>query len=63
MIMIISCQYSQKNLDRVQKGEVYNIHYRLMINGEPTRISLRAGLVKEKDGEQLIVGVSRSVEG
>lgn len=50
-------------LDRVQKGEVYNIHYRLMINGEPTRISLRAGMVKEKDGEQLIVGVSRSVEG
>jgi hypothetical protein len=47
-------------LNRVKNGGVYNIHYRIMINGKPTRISLRAGMVKEKDGEQLIVGVSTS---
>ena len=56
--------FSKKQiLDRVNKGEVYNIHYRLMINDVPTKISLRAGLVKEKDGPQLIVGITRSVEG
>ena len=47
-------------LNKVQNGGIYNIHYRLIINNEPTRISLRAGLVKEKDGPQLIVGVSIS---
>ena len=49
-----------KILNKVQNGGIYNIHYRLIINNEPTRISLRAGLVKEKDGPQLIVGVSIS---
>ena len=52
----------EKILDRVRSGSIYNIHYRLIINGEPTRISLRAGMVRERDGEQLIVGVSRSVD-
>ncbi|MBR4718640.1 MAG: EAL domain-containing protein [Lachnospiraceae bacterium] len=56
--------FSKKQIfDRVNNGEVYNIHYRLMINDVPTKISLRAGLVKEKDGPQLIVGITRSVEG
>ena len=50
----------EKILDRVENGGVYNIHYRLMINGEPTMVSLRAGLVREKDGEQLIVGISKA---
>ena len=44
----------------MENGGVYNIHYRLMINGEPTMVSLRAGLVREKDGEQLIVGISKA---
>ncbi|MCR4989969.1 MAG: EAL domain-containing protein [Lachnospiraceae bacterium] len=48
-------------LKTVKKGKVYKIHYRLMIKGEPVKITLRAGLVEEKDGPQLIIGVNRSI--
>ena len=50
----------EKILEKTKDGGVYNIHYRLMINSTPTWISLRAGMVQEKDGPQLIVGVSVS---
>ena len=49
-------------LEKTKDGSVFKIHYRLKIGGEPVRISLRAGLLQEKDGPQLIVGVSRSVD-
>ena len=49
-------------LEKTKDGSVFKIHYRLMIGGEPVRISLRAGLLQEKDGPQLIVGISRSVD-
>ena len=38
------------------------MRYRLMINGEAVKITLSAGMVHEKDGDQLIVGVGRSGE-
>ncbi|MBQ7679113.1 MAG: EAL domain-containing protein, partial [Butyrivibrio sp.] len=49
-------------LNRTESGRVYKISYRLRLNGEYARVSLRAGLVKEKDGPQLIVGLTRSAE-
>ncbi len=52
----------EKILSRTKDGGVFKIRYRLMLNGEPVRITLRAGMVQEKDGPQLIVGVSRSAE-
>jgi EAL domain-containing protein (putative c-di-GMP-specific phosphodiesterase class I)/GGDEF domain-containing protein len=61
-------QYLQRNLTKekvlkkTQSGEVFKMHYRLMLNGEPVKITLRAGMVQEKDGPQLIVGVGRSSE-
>jgi diguanylate cyclase (GGDEF)-like protein len=55
-------QFSKEQMmEKAGNGEIYKIHYRLLINGEPVRVSLRAGLVQEKDGPQLIVGVSKSV--
>ena len=50
-------------MDKTRKGEIYKIHYRLMLGGKPVRVSLRAGLVQEKSGPQLIVGISKSVPG
>ena len=35
---------------------VFKIRYRLMMDNEPVRVSLRARLVQEQDGPQLIVG-------
>jgi len=52
----------EKILARVRNGKIYKIRYRLMLNGEPVMVSLRAGLVEEQDGPQLIVGLSRSSE-
>ena len=49
----------EKMLARVKTGRVYKINYRLMINGSPVPVSLRASLVQEHDGPQLIVGVNR----
>ncbi|MCR5790609.1 MAG: EAL domain-containing protein [Lachnospiraceae bacterium] len=46
-------------LEKTKNGGIYIIHYRLMIHNEPVQITLRAGLITEKDGPQLIVGVSR----
>ena len=52
----------EKILNRTQNGEVFKLHYRLMLNKEPVKVTLRAGMVQEKDGPQLIVGVGRSSE-
>ena len=43
-----------------EKG-MYQIRYRLVINGEPRPIVLKAALVEESDGEKLTVGVN--IEG
>ena len=50
----------EKVLEKTGKGEVYIINYRLVLSGKPVGVCLRAGLVQEKDGPQLIVGVSPS---
>ena len=52
----------EKILKKTQNGGIYKIRYRLMIGGVPVKITLRAGMVQEKDGPQLIVGVGRSSE-
>ncbi len=46
-------------LEKTKNGGIYTIHYRLVIDGKPVKINLRAGMVNEKDGPQLIVGVSK----
>ena len=51
-----------KILERTKNGGIYRIRYRLILGGEVVRITLRAGMVMEKDGPQLIVGVLRSAE-
>ncbi|MCR5410493.1 MAG: EAL domain-containing protein [Lachnospiraceae bacterium] len=50
----------EKVLETTSKGAVFKLKYRLILAGEPVMITLRAGIVNEKDGPQLIVGVLRS---
>ena len=50
----------EKVFEKVEKGEVYILNYRLKLGTDYTNINLRAGLVREKDGPRLIVGVRRA---
>ena len=45
-------------LEKVQKTGVYSFQYRLMMDGEPRFMSLKAALVKEQDRPVLIIGVN-----
>ena len=49
----------ERVLGKVKKGEIYILNYHLMMAGKKRELCLRAGLVKEKDGEQLIVGITQ----
>lgn len=45
-------------LAAVQNGRVFTHTYRMKLGSDYTRLCLRAGLVKEKDGKQLIIGIA-----
>ena len=47
----------EKLMYEIRKNGMYTMHYRLMLNGEPRRVSLKIALVKEPDGDKLIAGV------
>ena len=54
-------QMRRENVFRdIRERGLFTIKYRLLINGKPQPVRLRAGLVKESDGEKLIVGVART---
>ncbi len=45
-------------LRKLEKEELYAFNYRLLLNGEPRYMSLKAALVEEQDGPVLIIGVN-----
>ena len=47
-----------KVMAEVEGHGLYELTYRLMMDGEPVYVSLKAALVAEKEGPRLIVGVS-----
>lgn len=50
---------TKKNiLNEIKKNGIFSLKYRLMINGEPRYVLLSAAMMQEKDGPQLVVGVS-----
>ena len=52
-------EFTKENvLNKTRDGKVFVIKYRLKLGEEYAKIHLRAGMVKEKDGMQLIVGVN-----
>lgn len=51
-------EFTRENiLDRIRSDGVFQIHYRLIINGKQRPVSLKIVKVTEKDGEKLIAGV------
>ena len=44
-------------LSEIRNSGIFSMTYRLKLEGKPTYVNLRAGLVEEKDGPQLIVGI------
>ena len=52
-------RFTKENILRgVREKRMFQIQYRLVINEEPKPIVLKAAIVKETDGEKLIVGVN-----
>ena len=49
-------------LKNTEEGKIYKINYKIVLRGEPVPVSLRACIVQEPDGPQLIVGVGRESE-
>lgn len=45
-------------LDEIERSGRFVLRYRIMVEGEPVFINLKAARVREKDGEKLIFGVS-----
>lgn len=48
----------EKILEVTKSGNVYKLYYRLKLADKPVKVCCRAGMVKEKDGPQLVVGVA-----
>ena len=42
----------------IERSGIFAVSYRLMIEGEPRYMRLKAGMVEEKDGRRLIVGIN-----
>ena len=48
----------EKMIEEIEENGVFMMIYRLMINGKPNFINLKAAMVQEVDGPKLVVGVS-----
>lgn len=48
----------ERILREIERNRVFVIRYRIVMNRAPVYVSLRAAMVEEKDGPQIIVGVS-----
>ncbi|MBO4217601.1 MAG: diguanylate cyclase [Clostridia bacterium] len=45
-------------MSEIEKHGLFALNYRLMIDGSPEYVTLKAAMIQEKDGPQLIIGVS-----
>lgn len=51
-------RFTKENLFRqIKENGSFTLHHRLMIKGEPKRVTLKVALVKESDGKKLIAGI------
>ena len=48
----------ERIMDEIRKNGLFTMQYRMNINGEPHYTGLKATLVEEQDGPQLIIGVT-----
>ena len=47
----------EKVLRTIREHGIFTLNYRLMIQGRPRHVSFRAALVREADGDKLIIGI------
>ena len=47
-------------IGEIEKAGLFVMHYRLMIDGRPEPVTLKAAIVNEPDGDKLIVGIQRN---
>ncbi len=47
-----------KVMNQIKENGLFSLNYRLMLRGTPTYVNLKAVLVEEKDGPQLVIGIS-----
>ena len=45
-------------MSTIETDGVFSMDYRLMLEGKPVYVRLRAAMVEEKDGKQLVVGIN-----
>jgi diguanylate cyclase (GGDEF)-like protein len=45
-------------LSEVEKSGIFTLSYRLMTDGEPRYVQIKAAMVEEKEGKRLIVGIN-----
>ena len=58
-LSLFRAQFTQENILRaVREKGLFQIQYRLVINGEPKPILLKAAMVRENEAQKLIVGVN-----
>ena len=56
-----SSAFTEENVLReIKRNGLFAINYRLNLNGTVTPVCLRAAIVRESDGEKLIVGIQRA---
>ena len=48
----------EKVMQEIKENGVFMLNYRLVIDGKPTYVCLKAALVEEKDGPKLVIGVN-----
>lgn len=45
-------------LAEIERHGIFSLSYRLMVNGTPRYMQMRAAIVDEKEGQRLIIGIS-----
>ena len=47
-----------KVMEEIEKRGIFTLQYRIILNGRPTYVEIKAAMVQEQDGPQLIVGIN-----
>ena len=56
---LFDTMFTRENVMReIENGGLYALKYRLVMDGQPVYVNLKAALVQEQDGPQLIIGLN-----
>ena len=48
----------ERVMDEIKRSGLFSLQYRMILDGEPTYVGVKAAMIEEKDGPQLILGVN-----